>query len=136
MSKFIRQIFVHGLVGLAACVMLLSSDKGDDVVVTLKAKLTVWAYHQYVVQMAMTNHTPTVRTVAKVATSCACLTAESAVRTGETPVPSGVALLIELMSTHIMPHDIRCCNYIMPHDIMSSIGQSHAGIGLRKAGVG
>ena len=97
---------------------------------------TIYAHRPYVVQIAVMNHTPTAGTVAKVATSCACLTAESAVRTGETPVPPGVAFLIELMSTHIMRHDIRCCNYIKPHDIMSNIGQSHAGIGLRKAGVG
>lgn len=37
---------------------------------------------------------------------------------------------------YIMRHDISYFNYIMPHDIISNIGRSHAGIGLRKAGVG
>ena len=98
--------------------------------------LTIYAHRPYVVQMTMTNPAPTAWTVAMVTTSCTCLTAESMVRMGETPVPQGVVLLIELMSTHIIPHDINRCNYIMPHDIMSSIEQSHVGIGLQMGGVG
>lgn len=96
----------------------------------------VHAHYPCAKRRTLTNHTPTVRMVAKVATSCACLTAESAVRTGETPVFPDVALLIELMSTHVMPRDTSRCSYIMPHDIMSSVEQSHVGIGLQMGGVG
>ena len=56
----------------------------------------VWAHCPYVVQKAVTNRTTEARTVAKVATSCACLKAESAARTGETPVPPGGALPFKL----------------------------------------
>lgn len=38
---------------------------------------SVWAHCPYAVQMAVTNHTATARRVAKVATSCACLTAKA-----------------------------------------------------------
>ena len=41
-----------------------------------------------------------------------------------------------ICAIYITPHDIRYCNYIMRCDIISNIGQFHAGIGLRKAGVG
>lgn len=57
---------------------------------------TVWAHRPYVVQRAVTNRTAAARTVAKVTTSCACLTAKSVVRTGETPVPPGGTLPFEL----------------------------------------
>ena len=41
-----------------------------------------------------------------------------------------------ICTIYITPHDINRCSYIMRRDIISNIGQSHAGIGLRKAGVG
>ena len=53
----------------------------------------VWAHCPYVVQRAVTNRTATARTVAKVATSCACLTAKAVNGgggRGATALPGGV----------------------------------------------
>ena len=44
--------------------------------------------------------------------------------------------IFDRLSNYITPHDISRCYYLTRRDIMSSIGQSHAGSGLRKAGVG
>lgn len=49
--------------------------------------LTIYAHRPNAVQMTMINHMAAARMVPWVATSCACLTVESAARTGETPVP-------------------------------------------------
>ena len=83
-----------GLV-LAGCSLWARSARGADPTGN-EAVPTVWAHCPYVVQRAVTNRTTEARTVAKVATSCACLKAESAARTGETPVPPGGALPFKL----------------------------------------
>ena len=41
-----------------------------------------------------------------------------------------------ICTIYITPRDISRCGYIMQRDIISNIGQSYAGSGLRKVGVG
>ena len=79
-----------GLV-LVGCSLWARSARGADPTEGEEVP-TVWAHCPYVVQRAVTNRTAAARTVAKVMTSCACLTAEIVGRTGETPVPSGGVL--------------------------------------------
>ena len=64
---------------------LSSGDTGEAVSV-------VYAHRPHVAQMSVTNRTAAVRMVTRVATSCACLTAECVARTGETPIPPGGVL--------------------------------------------
>lgn len=56
-----------------------------------------YVHRPYVVQMVVTNHTATVRTVAKGMSVCACLTSKSVARMGETPVPPSGTIPFELV---------------------------------------
>ena len=89
MSMLSRQIFARGAAVVGIVLVAALSVSAAEIP-------TVWAHRPYVVQRAVTNRTAAARTVAKVTTSCACLTAKSVVRTGETPVPPGGTLPFEL----------------------------------------
>ena len=59
---------------------------------------------------------------------------------GATALPGGEVLQCDAISdrpsNYITPRDINRCSYITRRDIISNIGQSHVGSGLRKVGVG
>lgn len=87
MSMLSRQIFARGAAVVGIVLVAALSVSAAEIP-------TVWAHRPYVVQRAVTNHTGTARTVAKVTTSCACLAARR--RDGEGAVATQGVIPFEL----------------------------------------